>query len=573
MAEKMKLGEILVKSGALSLKDLETFLKEQEDLQDERGYRTKLGDLLLEHKMVNEETLALAFAEQHGFKFVDLNNYRPDVEVLANIPFSILSNFRFVPLYLDKQKTVIALHDPIDSFLLDLLYKALEVTIEVQSATRTMVDMAHRSCVDAVKNAGRENHDFDINFEEYRLVLEQEKEVVEIKEREEVSLKHTLDGHSLEQILKLFARSQQAVALRIALNRAEATVLERRPGGWHYFGSLSHARVQAFITQIKSLAGLPEEALHYPTQAYFETTIDEETAAFGAYLVPSQMGTEVVIENYGLDRRSLSTSRLGILDHDLNRLLSGNEDQGILILGNAHGGRTTLLTALLNDRLRKSSEAQLVLEMHPSAQAMGRTHVALDEDLAVLDSAGLVAAGYDTVAVDGLPLDRLGWFLKQCERRTVFASLDGGPVLPFLAQLEKSGQSIGSVLGRFRSIIHIRLVPQACPWCGVSQMLPPAEIAKSGIKPETLKKPIFTVNGGCEACENTGCLDFTPIYEVLNITPPTLKLLMENPISNELAMHLVKSGVLVPTSAIAREKLYRGTLNFQTWVGIMQKQI
>src|SRR5690606_11489207 len=145
VAAKRKVGAVLGKSGALSLKDLESFLKEQEDLQDERGYRTKLGDLLLEHKMVNEETLALAFAEQHGFKFVDLNNYRPDVEILAKIPFSILSNFRFVPLYLDKQKTVIALHDPIDSFLLDLLYKALEVTIEVQSATRTMVDMAHRS--------------------------------------------------------------------------------------------------------------------------------------------------------------------------------------------------------------------------------------------------------------------------------------------------------------------------------------------------------------------------------------------------------------------------------------------
>ena len=89
--DKPKLGEILVKSGAISLRDLESFLQQQEELKDERGYQTKLGSLLLEHQLVNEQTLALAFSIQQGVEYHDLQSFSPDLNLLEKIPFSILS--------------------------------------------------------------------------------------------------------------------------------------------------------------------------------------------------------------------------------------------------------------------------------------------------------------------------------------------------------------------------------------------------------------------------------------------------------------------------------------------------
>ena len=172
--QKPKLGEILVKSGAISLRDLESFLQQQEDLRDERGYQTKLGSLLLEHKLVNEETLALAFSIQQEVEYHDLQMFSPDLNILEKIPYSILSRFKFAPIFLDSSRLIIAIHDPIDTFLFDLLYKALGINIEFRSATRSGVDVCHTACIRSVQDSGRMNKDFDVDFDEYRLILQAE---------------------------------------------------------------------------------------------------------------------------------------------------------------------------------------------------------------------------------------------------------------------------------------------------------------------------------------------------------------------------------------------------------------
>ena len=200
---KPKLGEILVKSGAISLRDLESFLQQQEELKDERGYQTKLGSLLLEHQLVNEQTLALAFSIQQGVEYHDLQSYSPDLNLLEKIPFSILSRFKFVPIFLDSQRLIIAIHDPIDTFLFDLLYKALGITIEFRSATRSGVDVCHTASLKSLQDSGRMNTDFDVDFDEYRLILQAESgNQSNTQERPEVSLENTVNHFSFEEILR-----------------------------------------------------------------------------------------------------------------------------------------------------------------------------------------------------------------------------------------------------------------------------------------------------------------------------------------------------------------------------------
>ncbi|MBW7874382.1 MAG: hypothetical protein H3C47_00150 [Candidatus Cloacimonetes bacterium] len=575
MSDKPKLGQILVKSGAISLKDLESFLKNQEELKDERGYQTKLGDLLLENKLVTESTLAMAFAEQQGVKFTDLSRYSPDLGVLEKIPFSILSRFKFVPLYLDSQKLVVALHDPVDTFLLDLLYKALGVTIELQSATRSHVENAHRSCVDSVKKAGKENHNFDINFEEYRLILEQEKDVKQEIEKPEVSLKNSLNEYSLEIILKQFIKDQRHFGLKFSPNHHEVVISGRIRGGWEYYGCLSLEKFQAFWIKVKNLCQVSEEDTAYISQAWFELPIREgESHTFQVTFLPGRNGLELLLEPYSLDRRSLSLERVGLLETDVMRIANfGSDPRGVLVLGGPQSGKSTTLLALMNQN-RHASHHQLLFEERTSFTVANRSQIHLDEHQSQLDGIGFASqSSIEVFGIDSLSPERFHSVLRQTSGKILYATQNAHPILPFLSQMEKQGVSLGHLFSQFRLIIHQKLVPSICTWCSSLTPYPAEHIAKMGLKPETLKKPLFYLPAGCDYCENKGYSDFTLIYEILHATPPTVKLLTENPISNELAMHLMKAGGLSSPNNVARDKLYRGQITLDTYAAILQRKL
>lgn len=578
MSEKKKLGEILVTSGAISLKDLESFLKEQEEIRDERGYQTKLGSLLLEHKLVNEETLALAFAEQQSVEFYNLSKFKPDLSVLEKIPFSIFSRFKFVPISLQDNKLTICLHDPIDTFLFDLLYKALGVNIEYRSSTRSSIDAKHKECLKLLNDSGRLNDTFDVDFEEYRLILQQEKKKetkTEKTPKTEVTLENDLNDHNAEELILELLHSR-FVAIYFQTVGPKIVVNARQIGAeCQYIGYLSLENYQSIVARIKQLCALQSTEIYFTTVAYFELPLSEqENRTFATTFLPTLQGLELCIEEYGLNNRFANLNRIGLSRADNKRITDLDlRQKGALVLGAAQSGKSTTLHCLLQHHSLHGLK-KVCLEDKPQRSVDSVKQLILDAERQQLQSVCLLQnQSTDIIALDGLMSADIIPLLRTIYLPCLVCCSSDVAIIPFLIQLEKNGDSLGNLLSHFQFIIYQKLLPSLCPYCTAPHHPTAEELAGYGFKPDTLKKPFFYYASGCEYCNHAGYTEFTLIYELLHINPVSIKILQEQPLNNETAMLLLKGGHLQPINGSAKEKLYEGRISLHTYSLFLQKKI
>ncbi|MCO4783106.1 MAG: hypothetical protein KC646_12345 [Candidatus Cloacimonetes bacterium] len=573
--EKRKLGQILVDSGAITLKDLEDFLAQQEELKDERGYQTRLGPLLLEHQLVNEETLAQAFSIQQSIEYVNLKDFTPDLKILEKIPFSIFTKFKFVPLYMDSTKLVISLHDPIDTFLFDLLYKALGLSIEIRSSTRSLIDSKHTECLQAIQSSGRANNDFDIDFEEYRLILQQEKGGEVEVSRTEVDTTHTRETLSFIEIVSELENKTNYSAMHIYPVGSNYKVFGKLADKWQYHCEIPNDAFAGIWLSAKQNTDYKDHEIAYCTQTYAQVLLSEEIRKdVTLYFITGTSGNELIIEKYPLDSKSLNISKIGLTASDLAKLNKLDfSERGALVLGSPASGKSTTYHSLLSKVTNDGSKA-FSLESQETPSRVNITQATLDDERNQLSAVSISDSTiYSAFGMDQVHLQELASNLRLIKNTPTFITCNSHPIFPTLISLEKSGESLGFILDKLHFIIYQKLVPSLCPYCIQPHRPKPEEIAQLGLKPATLKKPIFYFSSGCDYCENKGYIDFTLIYELLTLNASVTKLLSENPLGNELAMHLLKSGALTPLNNIAKEKLYSGTISLQTYAQILQKKI
>ena len=95
IATRRKLGELLIETGLLSPGKL----KEALQIQKESGKR--LGQILIDMRLISEEEIAFAVAMQLRIPYVDLSNYEIPEQIKDSIPEEVARKFVCVPIGLN----------------------------------------------------------------------------------------------------------------------------------------------------------------------------------------------------------------------------------------------------------------------------------------------------------------------------------------------------------------------------------------------------------------------------------------------------------------------------------------
>jgi type IV pilus assembly protein PilB len=103
-----KLGEILLKQGVISQKQLDQVLELQ------RNGSGLFGEILIELGYVSEQRIAEAIVSQYGFPFMPVENYTCNQEAVKIIPESVAMKHRLLPLDLIGDILVVAMANPIN---------------------------------------------------------------------------------------------------------------------------------------------------------------------------------------------------------------------------------------------------------------------------------------------------------------------------------------------------------------------------------------------------------------------------------------------------------------------------
>src|SRR5687768_11359810 len=134
MAKTQKrLGETLVDLGIISPKEV------QKALDHAKAKNMRIGEALVDLKLCTEANVYKALATQHNMEYVDLDRDSMPSNAVALVPEDLMRKFLVVPLGTENGKLRIAVHDPLDMNMMDVLRFRLNRDIRTVLAPRNRI--------------------------------------------------------------------------------------------------------------------------------------------------------------------------------------------------------------------------------------------------------------------------------------------------------------------------------------------------------------------------------------------------------------------------------------------------
>jgi type IV pilus assembly protein PilB len=137
---RRKLGEMLVEARVLSEAGLKSALAEQ------RRWGGTLGRTLVDMRLVKEEDLVAVLSQQLGLSTVDLDKQQIDPAVLDHVPSDLASQYSLVPFAQTGTVLDVALSDPTNTGVLEELGLRTQLAIRAHLAGPKMIERTIRRC-------------------------------------------------------------------------------------------------------------------------------------------------------------------------------------------------------------------------------------------------------------------------------------------------------------------------------------------------------------------------------------------------------------------------------------------
>jgi hypothetical protein len=155
-----KLGEILRGDDAITEAELASALSHQE------ASGRRLGAILIDQAVINDRTLAEELATQFEIPLADLRHEIPQVEATALVTEVAARSLTLIPLRLDSGKLRVALADPLDTRIADLLAVLPVDEVELHLAPAEEIRSAINSCYRALAQVGEHVEAFRVSEDE-----------------------------------------------------------------------------------------------------------------------------------------------------------------------------------------------------------------------------------------------------------------------------------------------------------------------------------------------------------------------------------------------------------------------
>ena len=126
LPKNARVGDILVAAGLVSRQQVEEAVNAQQ-----QGQRKKIGDVLIEYGLITENQLIAALAAKFRLRVVDLATVEPQDDALAALSGGMAHRLKVLPLARDGHTLTVATSAPTDHTILDSLRFATGYSVEL----------------------------------------------------------------------------------------------------------------------------------------------------------------------------------------------------------------------------------------------------------------------------------------------------------------------------------------------------------------------------------------------------------------------------------------------------------
>lgn len=568
----LQLGEILIQENLITDEQLQNAL-----IQQKQQRNMTLGELLIEKGLVNQETIQRSLATKLGFPFVDLHQFPLDLTVLNLIDKEFAATHSVMPLHRHNEKLVVAMLDPTKWEAIEALQSRTGFIIEPVIATQMDILWSINFYFGDSLNANNA----------HRAKASTSKQSPESEEKETNNLfpqTNKISHDSVAQFLRTIIldgarRGITHIHFEPVRNRG-AIVRLRKDGDLSEAGNIPENAWRSLISEFRSLAKLTPEMsfgaqlMSIDTHFLEPARIDLQLAA-----IPNMDSGEDFVLKLGTTNYAPQVKDLGLSAANLKRILDlSDSPRGLLLVaGTYDAGKSTTLNALIT-RLNQAHKKIWVIgeEGRKMPEGIRQAPLQLGHDANDVTPFDVILhADPDIIAIGDLSD-------QATAQKALAASLTSHLIFSALS-VRRAGEAIDRLINMrlppyeiadaLLAILAQRLVKKLCLHCRKRYMPNSEEMRmlvaeycaemydddESAVRIKALHEKVLNSwteaytkpseeltlyrATGCKHCQNTGYDGRIALHELLEITPPVKRALLDGVDSHGIVAAAIKSGM------------------------------
>lgn len=517
MLKKIRIGDILLQNNVLTQEQLD-----QAIILQNKG-KKRLGEALVELKLISEADLSRLLAEQLNIPIVDLSTYAIESKIAAQLPEVYAIRYQCIILKKTPEGFLVGMTDPMDIFAYDEISRILKSSISVALVKKSDLEKK----INVVYRRDTEITNF---ASELGVVLEKE-----VGGPDMLLPAQLIDAPVKKFINALFEDAVHLNASDIHIEPgATALRIRLRVDGVLQEQVLDQKNIAPAITQhIKLMANLNIAEKRLPQDGRFSLGISNKMIDARLSTMPIENGESVVIRLLDQSTERVMLDQCGMPDDMLMkfRQLVHAPNGVILVTGPTGSGKTTTLYAALSEL--NSSEKKIITIEDPVEYQLERICQVQVKPKIGLDFArvlrSILRQDPDIILV-GEMRD------NETASIAIRAALTGHLVLSTLHTNDAASTAIRLldmglpgyiVAATLQGVVAQRLIRKNCDRCREVYELSVIEKAwLARVAPPEMSTKTFYFGKGCSHCANIGYSGRIGIYECLVPTPDMIAALV-----------------------------------------------
>jgi MSHA biogenesis protein MshE len=504
---KLRIGDLLVEKKLISEGQLQAALAEQ------KKSGRKLGRVLIDNGYVDEESMLRLLAAHLGMPYVDLSSFELNARLVQRLPETDARRFRALVLKETADGLLVALGDPTNIFSYDSIVRVLKQPVELAVVREDEL----LSCIDRMYNGGDQLQSLasevgkelsDSTFDLDRLMASSSQG----------------DAPVVRLIQNIFESAVKAKASDIHIEPDETLLrIRRRVDGILHEQIVDEKQIAAaMVSRLKLMANADISEKRLPQDGRFSVHIRDRRIDVRLSTIPTQNGEGVVMRLLDHSNSVSSLDELGMPADILvtfRRII--HKPHGlVLVTGPTGSGKTTTLYSALSElnspqrkiitiedpveyRLPRINQVQVNHKVGLDFARVLRTALRLDPDVLLLGE----IRDRETGEI-GLRASLTG--------HLVLSTLHTNDAVSTALRLMDMGLEGYLIASAVQGILAQRLVRRICVHCRTEHAPDAGEQAwlQDQIGADTEHRE-FHQGTGCNHCNHTGYLGRIGIYELL----------------------------------------------------------
>lgn len=505
---KVRLGDLLVKQKLISEEQLNMALADQK----KTGH--KLGRVLIENGFVEENQILETLSTQLSIPHIDILHYKLKPETVRLIPEIQARRFRAIALENNANGVLVGMADPTNIFAYDEISRLLKRPIK-------LAVVRERDLLKTLDSVYRRTEEIS-GFAEQ---LSEELAEGDIDLAALVSNADVADAPVVKLLSSLFEDAVQIGASDIHIEPDEEVLrIRQRVDGVLQEHIVDEVRIaQALVLRLKLIAGLDISEKRLPQDGRFSIRVKDHNIDVRMSTMPVAYGETVVMRLLDQSSGILGLHELG-MPPDIRRryeLLAGRPHGMILVTGPTGSGKTTTLYATL--KLLNRTDNKIITVEDPVEYRLARTNqVQVKSEIGLTFARVLRSAlrhDPDIVLVGEIRDEETAEIALRAAMtgHLVLSTLHTNDAISTINRLLDMGIKGYLLASSLLGIMAQRLVRRVCKSCALPYELTAREVAwVRSYAGEQALNANYMKGSGCGYCNHTGYSGRIGVYEFLD---------------------------------------------------------